>query len=366
MSGQPSSKAPLDFLAMACRLGLIDDPTARRLHDEALQSGVSGRNWRRATGCSKPQISESSRLSWTRTRQSWIRDCRPDRARRNGGRLRARQKSLDRIVALKMILFSQMHDPTALSRFEREAVAVAKLRHPNIVAAYDLGRSQRCLYFAMELIEGTDVEQFVKTHGPLDEAAAWGLVRQATSGLSHAASAGIIHRDVKPANLLLVDPPAGFELPGGLKMVKITDFGLAFLMRDVETTTRLTSANATIGSPHYIAAEQLEGDAFDHRVDIYSLGATAYHMLTGEPPFNGGKLSQIIAGKLTADSLDVRAKIPDISPASAELLQRMTFRDPARRIASYSELLAQIDGLQLPPGELHRSSPLRMWSSQLD
>ncbi len=260
---------------------------------------------------------------------------------------RARQKSLDRIVAVKTILVSQMHDQTSLARFEQEALTVARLRHPNIVAAHDLGRHQGRLFFVMELIEGEDVEQTIEKEGPLEEGVVWKLLRQAAVGLSHAASAGIIHRDIKPANLLLVDPPAGFELPGGLKMVKITDFGLAFLTRDVDVKTRLTQANTAIGSPHYLAPEQLEGNSFDHRVDIYSLGATAYHMLAGVAPFHAKTLPQIIARKLAAESLDLRAEFSHVSAASAELVRRMTDRDPARRIADYSQLISQIDSLSL-------------------
>ncbi len=133
---------------------------------------------------------------------------------------RARQKSLDRIVAIKTILVSQMHDQSSFARFEQEAVAVARLRHPNIVAAYDFGRHQGRLFFVMELVEGEDVQRTIENEGPLTENVAWRLLRQAAAGLSHAASAGIIHRDIKPANLLLVEPPAGFELPGRLENVE--------------------------------------------------------------------------------------------------------------------------------------------------
>src|SRR5262249_28528733 len=147
------------------------------------------------------------------------------------------------------------------------------------------GRHEGRLYFAMELVEGEDVEQRVEQRGPLDEATAWGLARQAASGLAHAAGFGIVHRDVKPANLLLVEPPAGFPLPHGLPLVKIADFGLAFLAEEAETRTRLTATNATVGSPHYMPPEQLEGASVDVRADIYALGATVYHMLAGQPPF---------------------------------------------------------------------------------
>ena len=274
---------------------------------------------------------------------------------------RGRQKSLDRIVAIKTILVSQKHDQSTLARFEQEAVAVARLRHPNIVAAYDFGRHQGRLFFVMELIEGEDLQRTIENEGPLNESVTWKLLRQAAAGLSHAASNGIIHRDIKPANLLLVEPPAGFELPGRLKMIKITDFGLAFLTREAEVKTRLTQANTAIGSPHYLAPEQLEGESFDHRVDIYSLGATAYHMLAGEAPFRSKTLAQIIAKKLGTESLDLSKEFSHISSASIELVRQMTERDPARRIASYAALLARIDELKL--ADMPVDSPPRQSSA---
>jgi eukaryotic-like serine/threonine-protein kinase len=162
---------------------------------------------------------------------------------------RARQKSLDRVVAIKTIPANQMHDSNAIARFQQEALAVARLRHPNIVAAHDFGRHAGRLYFVMEWIDGIDLQHQVESRGPFPEVHAWKLLRQAALGLSHAAAAGIIHRDVKPANLLLVNPPAGFEIPDGIQMVKIADFGLAFLTGDMDVKARLTSANMAIGSP---------------------------------------------------------------------------------------------------------------------
>ncbi len=344
MTSDTSSQAPDSFLALARRLSLLDDEAVRALVAEERQSGLTA-----AQLALKHGLLDAVQVDIIETLQA------PDDAVPGfrildligqGGMgvvFRARQKSLDRIVAIKTILVSQMHDQTALARFEQEALAVARLRHPNIVAAFDLGRSQNRLYFVMELLEGEDVERVIHSRGARDEATAWGIIRQAAAGLSHAAAAGIIHRDVKPANLLLVEPPAGFEVPGGLKMVKITDFGLAYLARDAEAKTRLTSANAAIGSPHYIAPEQLDGDEFDHRVDIYSLGATAYHLVTGEPPFHAKKLSQVIAQKLSADAIDTRSQFPSVSADTAELIRKMTQRDPSRRLGSYAELLAEID-----------------------
>jgi eukaryotic-like serine/threonine-protein kinase len=343
---QTSSTVPDAFLAMARRLSLLDEEAAQKLEAERRAADIPTAQLAVRHGLLDPvqvDIVETLLAPDDVVPGFQILDLIAQGGM--GVVFRARQKSLDRVVALKTILVSQTHDRTSLARFEQEAMAVARLRHPNIVAAYDLGRHQGRLFFVMELIEGDDLQRTIEKEGPLAEAVAWKLLRQAAAGLSHAASAGIIHRDIKPANLLLVDPPAGFELPGGLKMVKITDFGLAFLTREVEVKTRLTQANTAIGSPHYLAPEQLEGTSFDHRVDIYSLGATAYHMLVGEAPFRAKTLPQIIAKKLATESLDLRKEFPHISAASADLVRRMTERDPGRRVADYAQLVAEIDSL---------------------
>src|SRR5262249_14289018 len=145
-----------------------------------------------------------------------------------------------RPVALKTVLLSSMSDPNAIARFQQEAVAVARLRHPNIIAAYDFGRHAGRLFFVMELVEGEDLKNLIARNGALDEATVWGLARQVVAGLAHAAQEGIVHRDIKPANLLLVTPPTGFSLSPGLSMVKIADFGLASLNADEEAKAQLT------------------------------------------------------------------------------------------------------------------------------
>ncbi|MFG0334139.1 MAG: serine/threonine-protein kinase [Maioricimonas sp. JB049] len=261
---------------------------------------------------------------------------------------RARQIALDRIVALKTILVSRMADVSAVSRFEQEARTVAQLRHPNIIAAYDFGKHGGRLYFAMELVEGEDLERTIVERGPLDETAAWGIARQVASGLAHGARHGVVHRDIKPANLLLVEPPEGFDLPEGLPMVKITDFGLAFLTADAETRTRLTAENATVGSPHYMAPEQFEGIDADLRSDIYALGASTYHMLAGKAPFHGMKLPQILARKLAGTIDPIAMHRDDLHPGTIALIDRMLAHQPEDRFDDYNSLLAAIDSLALP------------------
>ena len=259
---------------------------------------------------------------------------------------RARQINLDRVVALKTILVNQAANPTMLARFEQEAQTVAKLVHPHIVAAYDFGRHVGRLYFAMEYVEGEDAEHYASREHPLSERVTWGLIRQAASGLAHATELGVVHRDIKPANLLLVTPPKGYPLPAGMPMVKIADFGLAFLVTEVDERTRLTAEQTTIGSPHYMAPEQLDASKpVDLRADIYSLGATAYHLLAGHPPFDNQTLPQIIAKKLSDERPVLPATRGDVSAEGLTLMHAMLARNPNERIANYAELLARIDTL---------------------
>ncbi len=258
---------------------------------------------------------------------------------------RARQMALKRIVALKTVLVTQMADEAALQRFEQEAQAVARLAHPHIIAAYDFGRHEGRLYFAMELIEGEDVHRLIARRGPLDEQTAWGLVRQAAAGLAHAAQQGIVHRDIKPANLLLVEPPTGFPLPAGMPLLKIADFGLARLAAAADEASRLTSVGTTVGSPHYMPAEQLRGEPVDQRADVFALGASAFQMLSGKPPLSGKTLAEIIARRLGGQPEPVRAVRPEVTRGSAELVAAMMAPDREQRIADYGELARRIDAL---------------------
>ncbi|MFO1094750.1 MAG: serine/threonine-protein kinase [Planctomycetaceae bacterium] len=256
---------------------------------------------------------------------------------------RARQTNLGRLVALKTVLVSRMSDANALARFEQEARTLAQLRHPNIVSIYDFGRAAGRLYLAMEFIDGTDVDGLVRQQGQLPEPVVWAVIRQVAAGLAHGDAQGIVHRDIKPANLLLVDPPEGFPLPAGVPLVKIADFGLALLVTDEDSRTRLTTDNATVGSPHYMAPEQLEGSTVDLRADMYALGASAYEMLAGKAPFAGLSMAQIIGAKLTGAPRPVESLRPNISAASRALVTRLMARDPAARPTTYSELLRDID-----------------------
>jgi serine/threonine protein kinase len=258
---------------------------------------------------------------------------------------KARQTALDRLVAVKTVLLGHHTRADLIARFEQEARTVARFRHPNVVTAYDFGRHEGRLFFVMELLEGETLEDHVARRGRVEEAAAWGFVRQAAAGLAHAARLGIVHRDVKPANLFLVEPPAGSTLPGGLPMVKITDFGLVLLADP--SAARLTAAGMTLGTPLYMAPEQITGGELDHRTDIYALGATAFHLLDGQPPFHSDTLWQLLAEKTRGDLPRLGSLAPRVSPASIELIAAMMAHDPAARVSSYEELIRRIDLLPL-------------------
>tara|TARA_R110002072_G_scaffold287242_1_gene452619 strand:+ start:76458 stop:78326 length:1869 start_codon:yes stop_codon:yes gene_type:complete len=257
----------------------------------------------------------------------------------------AKQLNLGRTVALKTVLVNRMGSASALSRFEQEARTVAQLQHPNIVGGYDFGKTDGRVYFAMELVEGEELADLIKRKGPLDERLAWGIARQTAAGLAHAANHGVVHRDIKPGNLLLVEPPEGIPFPADMPLVKIADFGLAILTNVDESGTRLTSDNTTVGSPHYMAPEQFQQSDVDLRADVYSLGASVYQMLSGKPPFDGSNLTQIMARKLADRLTRLEELRPGLSPGTYRLLDRMMAQSVDDRPESYPELLSLIDSV---------------------
>jgi serine/threonine protein kinase len=254
---------------------------------------------------------------------------------------KARQLKLDRLVAVKVIRQDLMADPTQASRFETEAVLLGKFRHPNIVQVFDLGNHNDRLFLAEELLDGEDLGALLKRVGRLPEKVAWHVARQAAAGLAHAAEHGVVHRDVKPANLFLAPPPTGVDWPEGVPLVKVTDFGIAHVAGAVDAEGfTLTQNGSVVGTPAYMAPEQHQSvDDLDHRADIYALGATVAQALTGHPPFAGKTPWDVMANKI-AGPVTVG---PEVSAASASLVRAMTAPDRAERLATYEELTRRID-----------------------
>jgi eukaryotic-like serine/threonine-protein kinase len=346
MTTQPDVTLTQSFLAWACSQSLLTPEVAQAVGKEAQVRGIAATQLVVEKG-----LMDAVQVDIVETL------LRPDEVIPNyeilsligrGGMgivYRARQKNLDRVVAIKTVLLSLLSKSGTVARFEQEAMTVGRLRHPNIVTAYDFGRHSGRLFFVMELLEGETLEAMIGRLGRLDEPLAWGLIRQAAAGLAHAAEANIIHRDIKPANLILVEAPAGLSLAGGLPMVKITDFGLALLAGQSPPTGRLTMAGTTLGTPMYMAPEQVSDSEVDCRADIYSLGATAFHLLAGQPPFGDKNHWEVLSEKSkgTLPSFD---RLPSsVSAASVELIRDMMAADPSKRVADYQELLGRIDSL---------------------
>ncbi len=340
---EPQASKTDDFLGIATRLDLLTHDQAEALKVECAASAVSPAQVAVQKGLLDPiklDMIETLRRPTEVVPGYELLDVLG-----HGGMgvvYRARQTNLNRQVAIKTILIHRMEDQGVISRFEQEARVLAQLSHPNIVGAYDYGRHGGRLYFVMEYIHGSNLDQRLDECGSLTEWEAWGLARQAASGLAHAAEHDIVHRDIKPANLLLVDPPTGMQLSPGLKMVKIADFGLARLIDEHDSRTRITTDNAAVGSPQYMAPEQLQGGSVDFRADIYALGATVYHLLTGVPPFRGG-LTQVLTQKVAGKYTPLNEVKPTITSSSRKLIEQMLSLSRDDRPRDYAQLIQEID-----------------------
>jgi|GEM_PF-1122983 len=243
---------------------------------------------------------------------------------------KARQVSMDRIVALKVLPPSLAKNEAFVQRFLREARSAARLNHPNIVQGIDVGQAEGHYYFAMEFVDGTTVRDMIKAQGRLDEKTALNIVGAVARGLEHAAKHGIIHRDIKPDNIMVARDGA----------VKLADLGLA---RTTEKPDTMTIEGTALGTPYYMAPEQVRAETdLDTRADIYALGATLFHMVTGEFAFTGANAGAIMARHLSDPVPSAKDKCPEVSRATDELIQRMMAKDPADRPQTPTELLGEI------------------------
>ncbi len=198
---------------------------------------------------------------------------------------RATDRILERTVAVKVLAEHLSDDERFVARFRREALAVAKLIHPNIVQVYDTGVDEGRHYIVMEYVEGRSGAQILQKHGPLDAETTAEIGIQACAGLDYAHRRGIIHRDVKPGNLMVVGGPVG----GGEMTVKLTDFGIA---RAVEQT-RITQVGSVVGTAAYLSPEQVRGEEATPATDVYALGVVLYQFLTGRLPYEGSTLAEL-------------------------------------------------------------------------
>jgi uncharacterized RDD family membrane protein YckC len=247
--------------------------------------------------------------------------------------------SLERQVAIKVLAPEIAHDPEVVARFEREARAQARLRHPNVAQIYFIGEDRGVHFFVMEYLEGPGLDSLLAGPEPLPWARALEYTIAAARGLRAASAQGFVHRDVKPSNLML-DREAG---------IKILDFGL---VKSMHGDSQLTRDGAIIGSPLYMSPEQGRGGAVDLRSDIYSLGCALYHMLCGRPPFSGPSPVGVISMHVTDKAPPVRVLNPNAPEVLARIVERMMAKEPADRFANYDDLLAALESARADRREL--------------
>jgi len=242
---------------------------------------------------------------------------------------RARDEVLRRDLAIKVLDVQGAPSPTLSERFVREAQTIARLEHPNIVPIYqvDADPQDGLLYIVMRCVDGPSLRQLVATHGRLSVGDAARVARQVADALHYAHSEGVVHRDVKPDNILLDHRGHVF----------VTDFGIAKAAQ-AASAAQLTTEGMIIGTPQYMSPEQAAGETVDGRSDIYSLGIVLYQMLSGHPPFDGQSSASILAKQLTATAVPIRDLRSDVPREFSFVLDRMLAKDPAARYQTAAEV----------------------------
>src|SRR5215471_5678198 len=237
-------------------------------------------------------------------------------------------KFMRRRVAVKVLPAAKAEDPASLERFYREARAAAALDHPNIVRAYDIDQDENLHFLVMEYVDGASLQEIIKKFGPMNLLFACHYTRQAAIGLQHAHEAGLVHRDIKPGNLLV-------DRSGTMKVL---DMGLARFFHDEEDILTKKYDESVLGTADYLAPEQaLDSHSVDIRADIYSLGATFYFCLTGSPPFNEGTVAQKLIWHQTRQPKPIRTLRAEVPEGVAAIIDQMMSKDPAQRYQTPAE-----------------------------
>ncbi len=246
--------------------------------------------------------------------------------------LLARDVTLDRLVAIKVVSPEVSLAPAVRERFLREARTVARLRHPHIVAIHAAGEAAGMLYFVMEYVEGESLREVLQHEGSLDPATTMRILRELSEALDHAHRAGIVHRDLKPENVLLESPA---------RNARLMDFGIARALQ-LSGDERLTGTGLAIGTPRYMSPEQAVGDRdIDGRSDVYSLGLLGYEMLTGGPAFTGTGPS-VLVKQITEHPEPVLTKVPSTPPDLAAVIERAIEKEPPARGQTAGEMAAAL------------------------
>ena len=263
---------------------------------------------------------------------------------------KATDRVLERTVAVKILAEHLSDDEKFVARFRREALAVAKLIHPNIVQVYDTGVDGDRHYIVMEYVEGKSVAQLLQTKGRLGPESAVEIGVQACAGLEYAHRQGIIHRDVKPGNLMVIGGPSGrrkrdssaHEPPTGEMTIKLTDFGIA----RASAQTRLTQVGSVVGTAAYLAPEQARGEEATPAADVYALGVVLYQILTGRLPWEGSTLAELAIRRENERPLPPTSYDPDVPETLSRAVLRSLEGEVSARYSTARELAQALeDGL---------------------
>lgn len=247
----------------------------------------------------------------------------------------ARHRRMKRVVALKLFPEEMMSDEWFVRRFQREVETIAALNHPNVVMAYDADEHEGRHFLVMELVSGHDLACEVGWNGPLSVAAAVDAIRQAATGLSYAHGRGIVHRDVKPANLLR-------DATG---LVKIADLGLVRLINPNRSRGHtITEMGGVLGTADYIAPEQsLDSTTVDHRADVYSLGHVLYFLLTGQPPYRASSIMGLLLMHRESPTPSLKEARPEVPDDLVTIYERMVEKNPSNRYPTMGIVVAALD-----------------------
>jgi serine/threonine-protein kinase len=248
---------------------------------------------------------------------------------------KAKQLSLDRTVAIKVLPQKHSNDPNFIQRFYDEGKAAAKLNHANIVGAYDVGQAGEYHYFVMEYVDGRTVYDDITKNGAYSEEEALKITTEVAEALSHAHEQGFIHRDVKPKNIMITKDGT----------VKLADMGLARAVSDREAAE--AEAGKAYGTPYYISPEQIRGEIeIDFRADIYALGATAYHMVTGRVPFEGANPSAVMRKHLSEELTPPDHINDKLSSGFSEIIEVCMAKSAKKRYGTTEDLLHDLQAVR--------------------
>jgi serine/threonine-protein kinase len=257
---------------------------------------------------------------------------------------KAWHRMMGRVVALKILDPRYVANTQSLARFKREMQLVGRLDHPNVVRAFDADRIGEYHFIAMEYAAGQTLEELLRERGALPPADVVFFASQAADGLAHAHERGVLHRDIKPSNLMLTDT----------RKLKILDFGLGTLLQKEELPTALTAAGITVGTPDYISPEQARMVKLDGRSDLYSLGCSMYHLISGQLPFKGESSMDCIIGRITGQAVPISEVRPGLPPRLIQTIEKLMATNPDDRYQTAQEAAAALRRMlrpkNVPPG----------------